>query len=162
MTNIHPTAQLRGSTIANSAEVREYCTLHEAELAEGVVLLERVSMRRSSLGKNVFINAGSVIENADIGEDVQIAPNCSIMGVWHDFDEHNVSREDVFTRITLEKKCLLGAGVIVTPGVTIGEGAVIGAGTVVIKDVPAHHICYGVPPQQTCILISEYLARRKI
>jgi acetyltransferase-like isoleucine patch superfamily enzyme len=158
---IHPTVQKRGSTISQSAEVREYCSLHEVELADDVVILERVSIRRSTLARDAFVNAGSVIENATIEEDVQIAPNCSIMGVWHEFDERHVSDEDVFSRITLKKNCLLGAGVIVTPGVTIGEGAVVGAGTIVTKDIPANHICYGIPPQQTCMPIEKYLHKKK-
>lgn len=158
---IHPTVQRRGSAIAQSAEVREYCTLHESELSDDVVILERVSIRRSTLARGSFVNAGSVIENATVEEDVQIAPNCSIVGVWHEFNEHHVSDEDVFSRITLKKNCLLGAGVIVTPGVTIGEGAVVGAGTIVTKDIPAHHICYGIPPQQTCLPIAEYLQKKK-
>jgi acetyltransferase-like isoleucine patch superfamily enzyme len=159
---IHSTVQLRGCTIAESAEIREYCTLHEVELTDDVQVLERVSIRRSTLGKGAFVNAGCVIENATIEGLVQIAPNCSVMGVWHSFDEKSVSYEDVFNRITLKKNCLLGTGVIVVPGITIGEGAVIGAGTIVTKDVPAHHICYGVPPNQTCMPISKYLARRQL
>ena len=34
---------------------------------------------------------------------------------------------------------------IVCPGVTIGAGCVIGAGSVVTRDMPARHLCFGNP-----------------
>jgi hypothetical protein len=40
---------------------------------------------------------------------------------------------------------VLATGVIVGPGVTIGEDSVVGAGSVVTKDLPAGHLCFGNP-----------------
>ena len=40
---------------------------------------------------------------------------------------------------------LIGANLVVVPGVTIGRGAVIGAGAVVTSDVPEYAIYAGVP-----------------
>ena len=43
------------------------------------------------------------------------------------------------------KKCWLGAGTVVLPGVTIGDNTVIGAGSVVTKDIPANVVAVGNP-----------------
>ena len=40
---------------------------------------------------------------------------------------------------------ILGAGVVVLPGVTIGDNTVIGAGSVVTKDIPANVVAVGNP-----------------
>ncbi len=47
--------------------------------------------------------------------------------------------------IVVKDDALVGAGVIVLPGITVGEGAVVGAGAVVTKDVPPFTIVVGVP-----------------
>ena len=43
------------------------------------------------------------------------------------------------------KKCWIGAGSTILPGVTVGENAVVGAGSVVTKDVPDNAIVAGNP-----------------
>ena len=40
---------------------------------------------------------------------------------------------------------IIGAGVIVLPGVTIGDNSVIGAGSIVTKDIPSNVIAVGNP-----------------
>lgn len=45
----------------------------------------------------------------------------------------------------VEDDAVIGAGVVVLPGLTIGKGAFIGAGSVVTKDVPAGETWYGNP-----------------
>ena len=47
--------------------------------------------------------------------------------------------------VHIGKKCGLGAGVIVLPGVTIGDNTVIGAGSVVTKDIPSNVVAVGNP-----------------
>lgn len=39
----------------------------------------------------------------------------------------------------------IGAGCVVASGVTVGDGAFVGGGSVVIADVPAHHLAAGNP-----------------
>ena len=159
---IHPTAIVVEGSIAPSVEIREYCTLHDSNVANDCVIYERVTLKRTALGKGSFVNAGSYLENVTVGERTQIGPNCSLPGVWHEFDEKYVSDENVFTPITIGNGSLLGAGVIVMPGVTIGSGVVVGAGTIVTKDIPDHHICYGPPSTQVRMPISEYLAKKAV
>ena len=159
---VHQTAIIQGGSVSPSAEIREYCTLHDSHIGDNCIIYERVTLKRVTLGKDSFVNTGSYAENVIIGERTQIGPNCSLPGVWHDFDEKLVSDEDVFVPITIGDNSLLGAGVIVTPGVKIGNGVVIGAGTIVTKDIPDHYICYGVPPNQTMMSIRDYRAKKGI
>ncbi|AKM83886.1 TPA: hypothetical protein DCZ46_00935 [Candidatus Campbellbacteria bacterium] len=74
-----------------------------------------------------------------------IAPNCSIVGVTHEFSQQGVSNIDVFNEITIQHGVWIGAGCIILPGVTIGPCSVIGAGSVVKKNIPPFHIYLGTP-----------------
>lgn len=40
---------------------------------------------------------------------------------------------------------IIYAGAVVIGGITIGDNAIIGANSVVLSDVPANHIAYGIP-----------------
>ena len=47
--------------------------------------------------------------------------------------------------VRLERDTLVGAHVVVMPGVTIGEGAVVGSNSVVTRDIPPWTIAVGAP-----------------
>lgn len=47
--------------------------------------------------------------------------------------------------IHIGKRCWIGAGAVIFPGVTIGDDTVIGAGSVVTKDIPANVVAVGNP-----------------
>ena len=47
--------------------------------------------------------------------------------------------------ITVGRKCFIGGGSTIAPGVTIGDGCVIAAGSVVLSDVPARSVAGGNP-----------------
>ena len=47
--------------------------------------------------------------------------------------------------VRIGKRCWIGAGAVILPGVTIGDGTVIGAGSVVTKDIPANVVAVGNP-----------------
>jgi maltose O-acetyltransferase len=104
---------------------------------------------RISVGARTFINFGAVILDSaavTIGDDVQIGPNVQLVTPSHPLDP--VERRTGLewgAPITIGDDAWLATGVIVCPGVTIGEGCVIGAGSVVTRDMPAHHLCFGNP-----------------
>lgn len=137
---IDETARIENSTVDAEA-IREYVTIHDSELAAGVRVYERTSIKKSSIAGPTDINANSYVENAAIGEEVQVGPNCSVVGVTHDLDDEGMTfRQDTFERVVLEDGAFLGAGVTVLPGVTVGENAVVGAGVTVTEDVPAGEV----------------------
>ena len=45
----------------------------------------------------------------------------------------------------LRRRCRVGGGAVLLPGVEVGEEAFVGAGAVVTRDVPARTVVAGVP-----------------
>jgi len=101
------------------------------------------------IGQNCRVNENVFIQGAIIGDDVLIAPNCSILSVTHlhsKIDVPIVNQGDSHPNPPIIKNNVwLGRNVIVLPGVTIGEGAIIAAGAIVNKDVKPYSVYGGVP-----------------
>lgn len=142
---IDNTARTVNSSIGKGVEIREFCTIHNSSIESGCKIYERTSVKKSSIGKGSDINAGVYIENAEIGEYVQVAPNCIVVGVTHGYSIEGISHTDRFDRIFIGNGSWLGASSIVLPGVRIGEGTIIGAGAIVNEDVPDRHVYIGTP-----------------
>ena len=108
-----------------------------------------------TIGPRTFINYGAVVldgASVKIGADVQIGPNVQLLTAVHPLDPVERRRgTETAQPVTIGDGAWLAAGVIVCPGVSIGADAVIGAGSVVTKDLPPGHVCYGNP----CRVIRE-------
>lgn len=101
------------------------------------------------IGARTFINYGAIVLDAAevrIGADVQIGPRAQLLTALHPL-EAEPRRRGVETAepVSIGDGAWLAAGVIVCPGVSIGADAVIGAGSVVTRDMPAGHLCFGNP-----------------
>ena len=102
-----------------------------------------------TIGARSFINFGAVIldsASVRIGDDVQIGPGAQLITPTHPLDA--VQRRtglELASPIVLGDDVWLAARVTVLPGVTVGDGAVIGAGSIVTRDMPARHLCFGSP-----------------
>ena len=142
---IDSTTRIIKTSLGIGIMIREFCTIHNSTLEDKCKIYERVSIKKSYLHSGCDINAGTYIENATLYEDVQVAPNCVIVGVTHKFSSTSVSHEDIFEKIIIEKGVWIGAGVIILPGANIGEGAVIGAGAIVRNAIPSHFKYVGTP-----------------
>lgn len=96
---------------------------------EGLVL-----GNQTDIGAFTYINAkyGVVIEDF-----VQIGSHCSIYSVS--------TIDDKRGRIILKHNCKIGTHSTILPGVTVGENAIVGAHSLVLEDIPANVIVYGVP-----------------
>lgn len=128
-----------------------------------VILRENVCIYRDTIiqtgqGGSVTIGANTAVQPRcqfsaylspiEIGEGVQIAPNCA----FYPYDHGMVAGELIGKQalrstggITVEDDAWLGLGVIILAGVRVGHGAVVGAGAVVTRDVPDGAIAIGVP-----------------
>lgn len=154
--DVDETARVVDSAVGRS-EVREYATIHDAEIGDGCRIYERVSIKKCRIDGDVDVNAGSYLENATVDSGVQIGPNSSVVGVTHELSEEGMTfREDVFERTVLGEGVFLGAGVTVGPGVEIGPRTVVAAGTTVTDDVGAGQVVLGVPPDQRVVDLEEW------
>ncbi|ARJ51292.1 acyltransferase [Staphylococcus lutrae] len=80
-------------------------------------------------------------EKIKIGKNVIIGYNTTLL--THEFLTESLRVGD----IEIGHHTMIGANVIVLPGVKIGHHVQIGAGSVVSKDIPDHVVAYGNPIQ---------------
>jgi acetyltransferase-like isoleucine patch superfamily enzyme len=137
---VHETASIVDSTLGD-VEIREYVTVHDSDIRSGARVYERTSIKKSVVEGPTDVNANCYVENARLGERVQVGPNASIVGVTHDRTDAGMEfRNDTFEEVVIEDGAFVGAGAVVLPGVTVGKNAVVGAGTTVTTDVPSESV----------------------
>ena len=150
-------------------------------LGEFSVLFSDVKLMSSSLGAYSYVQAKSVICNAEIGEFCSIASSVNIGLADHPM--HMVSTSPVFydnsqplpkfltnkriftkvlPRTSIGADVWIGQGAMIKAGVKIGVGAVIGAGSVVTKDVAPYIVAAGNPCRQIRPRFSEDIICRLI
>lgn len=100
------------------------------------------------VGRNVFINQNCTLYDLggiDIGDDVMIGPNVSIITSGHPV-EPSRRRDGVIAKpVVIERNVWIAAGATIIGGVTVGENAVVAAGSVVTRDVPRNSLVGGNP-----------------
>ena len=100
-------------------------------------------------GKWIYANYNlTLVDDTHIyvGDDTMFGPNVTIATAGHPIAPELRGRGLQFNMpVRIGKRCWLGAGVIVMPGVTIGDDTVIGAGSVVTKDIPSGVLAFGNP-----------------
>lgn len=101
-----------------------------------------------SIGQNVFINQNCTfydLGGLDIGDDVMIGPNVSIITTGHPLDPSQRRAVTIGKPIVIERNVWIAAGATIIGGVTVGENSVVAAGAVVTKDVPPNTLVGGNP-----------------
>jgi acetyltransferase-like isoleucine patch superfamily enzyme len=100
------------------------------------------------VGCNVFINQNCTFDDLgglEIGDDVMIGPNVSIITSGHPIRPSERRAGVVAKPIVIERNVWIAAGATVIGGVTIGENSVVAAGSVVTKNVPPNTLVGGNP-----------------
>lgn len=100
------------------------------------------------VGRNVFINQNCTMYDLggiDIGDDVMIGPNVSLITSGHPLDPAQRRACVIAKPIVIGKNVWIAAGATIIAGVTVGENAVVAAGSVVTRDVPANTLVAGNP-----------------
>ncbi|WP_235565800.1 MULTISPECIES: sugar O-acetyltransferase [unclassified Lysobacter] len=100
------------------------------------------------VGRNVFVNQNCTfydLGGLDIGDDVMIGPNVSLITTGHPVEPSQRRAFVVAKPIVIERNVWIAAGATVIGGVTVGENSVVAAGAVVTKDVPPNALVAGNP-----------------
>lgn len=110
----------------------------------------------TELEENVHVGPGCVFNDTGvihIGANTNIGPNCQLCTPHHPLDAELRKQPVQYAfPICIGANCLLGANVIVCPGVSIGESCLIAPGSVVIRDIPPHSLAAGCPARVVATL----------
>lgn len=105
-----------------------------------------VAGRDVHVGTGCFITAGP--GGITIGNDVLVAPNCSIISTNYRYERLDVPIRDQGQRslgVVIGSNVWIGANSVILDGARIGDGAVITAGTVVTGEIPPNAVVRGNP-----------------
>ncbi|HEU5047522.1 MAG TPA: sugar O-acetyltransferase [Rickettsiales bacterium] len=146
------TAKLNRLTFNDADEVRAlFSELIGKQVDDSFLLAPPFYMAggaETRIGRNVFINQNCNVcdfGGLDIGDDVMIGPNVSIVTAGHALEPSKRRSHVIAKPIVIERNVWIATGAIIIGGVTIGENAVVAAGSVVTKDVPANTMVAGNP-----------------
>jgi len=94
------------------------------------------------LGSNINLSLSARLRPARrgsivVGDDTLIAFK-TLIYTWDD-----LARQD--RPVSIGRRCFIGGGSTILPGVSIGDGCIVGAGAVVFENVPAGSIVAGNP-----------------
>ena len=103
------------------------------------------------IGRGVRVSGGAICarQRVQIGDEVTIGPNCTIV----DSDFHPIGLEKRLSHFALgstapviiEDGAFIGMRVLILKGSRIGRGSVVGAGSVVAGEIPARVLAAGNP-----------------
>lgn len=108
------------------------------------------------IGRDVFIGLDCILDSSypeliTIEDDVVTSFRIMLIchGISADSQGRAPGKEDRnVAGITLKRKCYIGAGAIILPGVVVGENAVVAAGAVVTRDVEPYTAVAGMPARK--------------
>lgn len=130
--------------LADGASIREGCIV-----ADEVLLGRYVTLNYNAQvgARTRIMDYSHITGNAVVGEDCFISIHVGTMNdnavYLRRFDLHD-GDEDV-QGPHIGHYAVLGAGVMVNPGLRVGDGAMLGTGAVVTRDVPPWSLAMGVP-----------------
>lgn len=105
---------------------------------------------RVSIGRGTFMESGSYVQGGVvIGDECLIGPRVMLLTSTHDFNIDGIfSSHSTSSPVEIGRRCWIGAGAIILPGVTVGSGCVVAAGAVVAHDCEAGYLYAGVPARK--------------
>ncbi|MBS4032122.1 MAG: chloramphenicol acetyltransferase [Clostridiales bacterium] len=155
--------------------IHENCSLKHTELGKWTEVGPNNYWDNVEFGDYSYTSGNNQIQNAKIGNFVNIASGVRIGPTHHPMDRptlhHFTYRRRLYgfdvvddekilnwraaQVVTIGHDVWLGHNAIIMPGVTIGNGAVVGSGAVVTKDVAPFTIVAGVPAKVLRIRFSD-------
>lgn len=127
------------------------------------VIMEKISkvVRRSRFWKYRFQGYGNIHRSVIleskvkldkvyprgiyIGENTLVASHTTILTHEHVKRDSGDPRNPWVKETYIGKRCFIGVGAVILPGVRIGDEVIVGAATVVTRDVPSNSVVVGNP-----------------
>ena len=145
---IHPSADVKASTLGRYTDVGARTRLHEVELGDYSYVVNDSDIAYAGIGKFCSIAAMTRINPGNHpmhrASQAHFTYRASAYFAGED-DEQELFAWRRAYRVTIGHDAWIGHGAIVLPGRRIGDGAVIAAGAVVTKDVAPYAIVAGNP-----------------
>jgi acetyltransferase-like isoleucine patch superfamily enzyme len=132
--------------------------------AEAVVGDQAFVRERAAIGRGSVVGSGSTVDNdVVIGSGVRIQTGCYITAFTEIEDEVFVGpgvntfndpwagrrrKDEPLSGPRLRRRCRIGGGAQLLPGVEIGEDAFVAAGSVVTRDVEPGALVMGAPAKR--------------
>lgn len=138
-------------SVGNSALRRR---LYESSLALGfdpvnAIHPSAVISKASQRGRGLIVMAGGIVNAATLGDNVLVNTGAVIE---HDcvvgHHTHLASGSVICGGVEVGEGSFIGAGAIVRQGIRVGKNVVIGAGSVVVSNVPDRMVVAGVPAKR--------------
>jgi len=106
--------------------------------------------KKIKIGNNTHILDFTLISGVggvEIGDNIAISSGVKIYSHSNDYkDKDKLIVEQVKKgKISIGNNVLIGANVVILPGIKIGDNTVVGAGAVVTKDIPKNSVAVGTP-----------------
>ncbi|HEY4919755.1 MAG TPA: DapH/DapD/GlmU-related protein [Xanthobacteraceae bacterium] len=158
---VHPSAEVKASTLGRYTDVGARTKLHEVELGDYSYVVNDIAY--AGIGKFCSIAAMTRINPGNHpmhrASQAHFTYRASAYFAGED-DEQELFAWRRAHRVTIGHDAWIGHGAIVLPGRRIGDGAVIAAGAVVTKDVAPYAIVAGNPARLIRPRFAQEIAAR--
>jgi UDP-N-acetylbacillosamine N-acetyltransferase len=122
-------AREHGFTLGKAIHPRAMIAADVEVGAGSVIVAGAVINPGSTIGSNVIVNTSASVDHECVIEDgAHVGPGVNLGG-----------------NVRVGRGSWIGIGATIKDGVAIGERAIVGAGAVVLRDVPAETVVFGVP-----------------
>lgn len=145
MVKIHPLSDVNSNDIGDGTRIWQYAViLSGARIGKDCNICAHTLIESNVvIGDRVTVKSGVYIwDNIRIENNVFIGP---CVAFTNDKFPRSKCHDKTFETIHVKEGASIGANATILPGVTLGKKCMIGAGAVVTKDVPDYTIVYGNP-----------------
>jgi UDP-2-acetamido-3-amino-2,3-dideoxy-glucuronate N-acetyltransferase len=145
---IHPSAQIEGTSTGSGTRVWQFCVIFPgAQIGSDCNICAYVLIESDVvIGSRVTIKSGVQLwDGSRIEDDVFIGPNATFTNDRAPRSK-KARRKLPVTRV--QRRSTIGANATILPGLTIGKAAMVSAGAVVTRDVPDHALMIGNPARR--------------